>query len=113
MGDYVLQGDGAGVRFEKMKDAVLSSLATYLPIRISILFYTGIYENARLLENYSQSKPRNIKLAIDWITGLGSSLEDLKVNRNQLCLRVIILKASGEVVGPCLDSVWVSVLILI
>ncbi|HAU58947.1 MAG TPA: hypothetical protein DCW45_01120, partial [Opitutae bacterium] len=84
VGDYILQGEGAAQRFEKMKDAVLSSLVTLSPNSyFNLVLYWNLRETSALGKTILKANRDNVKYAIDWITGLGSSIEDLKENRNQ------------------------------
>jgi len=77
VGDYVLQGEGAAQRFEKMKDAVLSSLVTLSPNSyFNLVLYWNLRETSALGKTILKANRENVKYAIDWITGLGSSIED-------------------------------------
>ena len=85
-----------------MKDAVLSSLATLSPNSyFNIVLYWNLRECSALGKTILKANRENIKLAIDWIAGLGSSLEDLKVNRNQFVPKELLYsKPLAGVVGP-------------
>ena len=84
VGDYVLQGEGSAQRFEQMKDAVLSSLVTLSPNSyFNLVLYWNLRETSALGKTILKANRENVKYAVDWITGLGSSIEDLQENRNQ------------------------------
>jgi hypothetical protein len=102
VGDYVLQGEGAVERFEKMKDAVLSSMVTLSPNSyFNLVLYWNLRETSALGKTILKANRDNIKYAIDWITGLGSSLEDLRENRNQFVPKELLYsKPLPGVVGP-------------
>ena len=102
VGDYVLQGEGAAQRFEKMKDAVLSSLVTLSPNSyFNLVLYWNLRETSALGKTILKANRDNVKYAIDWITGLGSSIEDLKENRNQFVPKELLYsKPLSGVVGP-------------
>ncbi len=102
VGNYVLQGEGAAERFEKMKDAVLSSIVTLSPNSyFNLVLYWNLRETSALGKTILKANRDNVKYAIDWITGLGSSLEDLKDNRNQFVPKELLYsKPLPGVVGP-------------
>ena len=102
VGDYVLQGDGAVERFEKMKNAVLSSMVTLSPNSyFNLILYWNLREASALGKTILKANRENVKFAIDWITGLGNSLEDLRENRNQFVPKELLyLKPLPGVVGP-------------
>ena len=102
VGDYILQGEGAAQRFEKMKDAVLSSLVTLSPNSyFNLVLYWNLRETSALGKTILKANRDNVKYAIDWITGLGSSIEDLKENRNQFVPKELLYsKPLSGVVGP-------------
>ncbi|MDG1138063.1 MAG: hypothetical protein P8N49_00900 [Opitutales bacterium] len=102
VGDYVLKGEGAAKRFEQMKDAVLSSIVTLSPNSyFNLVLYWNLRETSALGKTILKANRDNIKYAIDWISGLGSSLEDLKENRNQFVPKELLYsKPLPGVVGP-------------
>ena len=102
VGDYVLQGEEAIERFEKMKDAVLSSMVTLSPNSyFNLVLYWNLRETSALGKTILKANRDNIKYAIDWITGLGSSLENLRENRNQFVPKELLYsKPLPGVVGP-------------
>ncbi len=102
VGDYVLQGDGAAERFEKTKDAVLSSLVTLSPNSyFNLVLYWNLREASALGKTILKANRENVKYAVDWITGLGSSVEDLRENRNQFVPKELLYsKPLPGVVGP-------------
>jgi len=102
VGDYILQGEGAAQRFEQMKDAVLSSLVTLSPNSyFNLVLYWNLRETSALGKTILKASRENIKFAIDWITGLGSTIEDLKENRNQFIPKELLYsKPLPGVVGP-------------
>ena len=102
VGDYVLQGEGSAQRFEQMKDAVLSSLVTLSPNSyFNLVLYWNLRETSALGKTILKANRENVKYAVDWITGLGSSIEDLQENRNQFVPKELLYtKPIPGVVGP-------------
>ena len=102
VGNYMLQGEGAVKKFEEMKDTLLSSLVTLSPNSyFNLVLYWNLRECSALGKTILKADRENIKYAIDWITGLGSTIEDLKENRNQFVPKELLhsLPMPG-VVGP-------------
>lgn len=102
VGNYMLEGEGAPEKFEAMKDALLSSLVTLSPNSyFNLVLYWNLRESSALGKTILKADRENIKYAIDWITGLGSSIEDLKENRNQFVPKELLhsMPLPG-VVGP-------------
>ena len=78
-GLYMVDGDGAIPKFEKMKDALLSSIVNLSPNSyFNLLLYWNLREVSSLGKTILRASQENKKYAIDWIAGLGSESETLK-----------------------------------
>ena len=101
-GLYMLKGDGAVTKFEKMKDALLSSIVNLSPnAYFNLLLYWNLREVSSLGKTILRASQENKKYAIDWITGLDSEPEKLKENRNQYYPKELLYaKPLPGVVGP-------------
>lgn len=84
VGSYVLKGEGADELFESMKSEVLSSIANLSPNSyFNLVLFWNLREASALGKTILRANQENKKYAIDWISGLGKKVEDLKVNRSQ------------------------------
>ncbi len=101
-GLYMVDGDGAIPKFEKMKDALLSSIVNLSPNSyFNLLLYWNLREVSSLGKTILRASQENKKYAIDWIAGLGSESETLKENRNQYYPKELLYaKPLPGVVGP-------------
>ena len=101
-GLYMVKGEGAVPKFEKMKDALLSSIVNLSPnAYFNLLLYWNLREVSSLGKTILRASQENKKYAIDWITGLGSEPEKLKENRNQYYPKELLYaKPLPGVVGP-------------
>ena len=101
-GLYMVKGDGAVPKFEKMKDALLSSIVNLSPnAYFNLLLYWNLREVSSLGKTILRASQENKKYAIDWITGLGSEPGKLKENRNQYYPKELLYaKPLPGVVGP-------------
>ena len=101
-GLYMVKGDGAVPKFEKMKDALLSSIVNLSPnAYFNLLLYWNLREVSSLGKTILRASQENKKYAIDWITGLGSETDKLKENRNQYYPKELLYaKPLPGVVGP-------------
>ncbi len=101
-GLYMVDGEGAIPKFEKMKDALLSSIVNLSPNSyFNLLLYWNLREVSSLGKTILRASQENKKYAIDWIAGLGSESETLKENRNQYYPKELLYaKPLPGVVGP-------------
>ena len=84
VGSYVLQGEGSGELFEKMKTEVLSSIANLSANSyFNVVLFWNLREASALGKTILRADQEYKKYAIDWLSGLGNEVEDLKEKRNQ------------------------------
>ncbi len=84
VGSYVLKGEGADELFEGMKSEVLSSIANLSPNSyFNMVLFWNLREASALGKTILRANQENKKYAIDWISGLGKKVEELKENRSQ------------------------------
>jgi hypothetical protein len=84
VGSYVLEGERANEVFESMKSELLSSIANLSPNSyFNMVLFWNLREASALGKTLLRANQENKKYAIDWLTGLGSEVENLKEKRNQ------------------------------
>ena len=83
-GPYVLR-DADSIRFfEKMKEELVSSIASLSPNSyFNLVLFWNLREASALGPTILRANQENKKYAIDWISSLGTQTDQLKENRNQ------------------------------
>jgi hypothetical protein len=84
VGSYVLEGERANELFENMKSELLSSIANLSPNSyFNMVLFWNLREASALGKTILRANQENKKYAIEWLSGLGDNVEDLKEKRNQ------------------------------
>jgi hypothetical protein len=84
VGSYVLKGERANELFESVKSEILSSIASLSPNSyFNMVLFWNLREASALGKTILRANQENKKYAIDWLSGLGGKVDDLKENRDQ------------------------------
>lgn len=84
VGSYVLEGERANELFKNMKAELSSSIANLSPNSyFNMVLFWNLREVSALGKTILRANQENKKYAIDWLSGLGENVEDLKEKRNQ------------------------------
>ena len=84
VGSHVLEGERANEVFENMKSELLASIANLSPNSyFNMVLFWNLREASALGKTILRANQENKKYAIDWLTGLGNKVDDLKEKRNQ------------------------------
>lgn len=84
VGSHVLEGERANEVFESMKSELLASIANLSPNSyFNMVLFWNLREASALGKTILRANQENKKYAIDWLTGLGNKVDDLKEKRNQ------------------------------
>ena len=99
---YMVENNRSVQRFEKMRNELMDSIINLSSNSyFNLILYWNLREAAALKRTIIRANQENKKLALDWLSGLGGTPKELKVNRNRFFQKELLFaNPLPGIIGP-------------